>query len=480
MIRTTRSYMVPILTRRQFSSDNDSMNIVKTGILRFISVSSKFKKQVKELKKWNIDVKEHPMSDDIDNPLQHESTFFVGDFNQYPDVAHSNVAKFYKLYLRHLLPKHVWTTNEETKRLIGIDITSTVDYNPFPITFPKDKKSKKLKWKPKTEHKYRHLEDSYGDNMSLLTRNIKGNPQELLLWRDVHPDIKNISRIEQLISEYQPDKIILEYPAEGAGLKRYVSTYNKITSKLLKLRQHFVMDNNSFKVGNRWYWGKLRFTITNSFAIDQAIIISIQNNIPIVLSDYAELPNKLLIVGAQALDKFPQALWLAMNFPFNKFMKLSNRSTKLPINFEHLVSLRMRPHFVMQCSYRNDMMSLAINECVEPKLLYIGGASHIQDIIDRLNGIVEIRNPFKTIDERRVELKHLTPYYYSGESKINLDDKDIEIVKHHLDENAYELMCLTNEQLYEKLLERLKHIIPQEQLQQIQSDYRNEKSQHTK
>eukprot|EP01084_Bolivina_argentea_P124903 221349_1 len=322
MIRTSRSYMVPILTRRQFSSECDSMNIVKTGILRFINVSSKFNKPFKELKKWDINIKEHSMSDDVNNPLQYESEFLVGDFNQYPDIAHSNMAKFYKLYLKHLLPKHFWTTQEETKRVLDIDISSTVDYHPFPITFPKDKKSKKLKWKPKTEHKYRHLEDSYGDNMSLLTRNIKGNPQELLLWRDVHPDIKNISRIEQLISEYQPDKIILEYPAEGAGLKRYVSTYHKITSELVKLRQYFVMDSNSFKIGNRWYWRKLRFTITNSFAIDQAIIISIQNNIPIVLSDYAELPNKLLIVGAQALDKFPQALWLAMNFPFNKFMKL--------------------------------------------------------------------------------------------------------------------------------------------------------------
>lgn len=78
------------------------------------------------------------------------------------------------------------------------------------------------------------------------------------------------------------------------------------------------------------------------------------------------------------------------------------------------------------------MMSLAINESKEERVLFIAGEGHCYDIIDRLTGKVPITNPFKDVNEKTVLLKDLTPDWYQGDSKVEtglLSSDDIEKAK---------------------------------------------------
>ena len=119
----------------------------------------------------------------------------------------------------------------------------------------------------------------------------------------------------------------------------------------------------------------------------------------------------------------------------------------------HEITLKLWPHIMMVASYRNDMMALSINECTDERVLYIAGGLHCHDVIDRLCGNVEIRNPFKSITDRTVELKNMVPLYYSGDSKIDLSDKDVAIATDRLGENAVRLLGLRNEELNQELLQ---------------------------
>eukprot|EP01083_Nonionella_stella_P226536 804387_1 len=117
--------------------------------------------------------------------------------------------------------------------------------------------------------------------MPLLNRqnpNGTRTEQQLLIWRDIHSDIKTISKITDVINEYQPDTIILECPPEGTSLKLYISSWRK-------------------------------FGITNSYAFDTAVMMAINQKIPIVLSDYRGPTRSLLQSAAQALDMYCVIPW---------------------------------------------------------------------------------------------------------------------------------------------------------------------------
>ena len=120
-----------------------------------------------------------------------------------------------------------------------------------------------------------------------------------------------------------------------------------------------------------------------------------------------------------------------MKFPIDKLKKyMTQHHELLSTKFSRICAIRIQPHLYIVAGYRNDMMSIAINECIDAeRILFIGGEGHCYDIIDRLCGNVKISNPFKSVKDRRVILKNLTPEHYIGDSKIdvaNLTKTEIE------------------------------------------------------
>ena len=65
--------------------------------------------------------------------------------------------------------------------------------------------------------------------MPYLTR----TSQKLLLWRDKHADINAIPKMDRVIAEYKPTKIVLEMPMNGAHLERFTWRSRKFSSSLM-------------------------------------------------------------------------------------------------------------------------------------------------------------------------------------------------------------------------------------------------------
>ena len=461
---------------RHFSSYEHTMNIVRSGIMSLpvfdnICGHPSNRSAMEKLKYCGIGIKEETMlNSSKEGIISDDTTYFVGDFNQYPSSAHENIAKFTRDKMVTLQPISEWRCDKTVQQQLGIPVTSTIDYHPFPITFPskklgldqKNKKRKKSsassKWNVSDINNYKDLcmlRDSHGQNMPFLTRPLgKTSNQQLLIWRDVHPDIKTIPKIEKVIEIFEPNMIVLEYPSEGQGLDIYPSLQRKIISPMTRLRQNIVTQSRSTVVGTKWYW-KNKFwnlNVTDSFAIDRAIEIAIRNKIAISLSDYPSSTKYLLMAGAEALDLYPSTLWKLLEFPLKQCCNLLESQSKLSLDFLHSVVIKLIPHVAVSASYRNDMMALTINECIQDRILYIGGGLHAQDIIHRLCGKVEIRNPFKAISERTVELKRMVPLHYSGYSQIEWNDNDVLIATEKLGKKAVKQLTMNNQELNMELV----------------------------
>eukprot|EP01084_Bolivina_argentea_P318747 552855_1 len=456
------------IPRHCFSSRH-TLNVVKTGIMSTdlfnnICGHPSNKKSMDKLTKIGIKLKEDSVFDKSCNLLDDEHTCFVGGFHQYPEIAHKNMAKFVRQFMITLTPLSHWRCSKDSKQKLKIDITSTIDKYPFPISFPakkpvaKNKKtfSKKLsnKWMLSENEYYQDLTDSTGNNMPFLTRNLnKISSQQLLIWRDNHPDITVIPKIEKVFEVFKPNAIILEYPAGGEYLSQYITVKRKISSLFIRLRQSIVSDKRSTIIGSKWYFKNRLWNlkVTDSYAIDRAIEIAIKDKIGIILADYPENEKALFHIGSEILDFYSKMLWTMIEFPWTKCLDLVE-SKYVSIDFGKWTGLKVLPHFMMTASHRNDMMALAINECDKDKILFISGSFHSRDVIDRLCGNVEIRNPFKNITDRTVELKNLVPDYYTGDSKIQLSDNDITVATQILGANAVKLLSMNNEELDKELL----------------------------
>eukprot|EP01083_Nonionella_stella_P106614 307885_1 len=457
---------------RTFSS-KPKLTIIKKGILRYINVS----KLNRNLKQSLFDIEEKQMTDDMmKNPLAYDHNYFVGDFeNDMVEYANVNLSKFAKEHLSTSRARKGWTCPKQIQQEIGIPVTTTVDYHPFPFTFPPKKipsKKHKSTWSVDKSHQYCQLSDSMGVNMPFLTRknpNDTRTKQQLLIWRDIHPDIKNIFKIKDVISEYQPDTIIIEYPPEGTHLMSYISPIRKMLAWILNFRARFVKDEATCKIGKKLPWRK--FGLTTSYAVDAAIMLAINQKIPIVLSDYRGPTKNLLGSAAKALDGYCMIHWLLLGFPAKEMCEMTEKAL-LPEQLTLFTLLRLQPHFYVMVSHRNDMMSLAINENTERKILFMCGAGHSRYIMDRLCGNVQINNPFKDINEKRVLLKDFMAYNYVGD-KTALDASDIEFVTNTFGEEVARIMLLDNHQLNGELLQQVvsKCKIPENELNQLQKDY---------
>eukprot|EP01084_Bolivina_argentea_P043783 80631_1 len=246
-----------------------------------------------------------------------------------------------------------------------------------------------------------------------------------------------------------------------------------MASPLLKFRAQFVRDNyaNTCKIGEKLLWRK--FGVTGAYAVDRAIMLAIKENIDLLLADYRGATKNTLYSLANALDVYSTINWLMIGFPIQEVSKLIQRGGGLSDNLFRFCLLRLMPHFCVMSSYRNDMMSLAINENRKEKILFMTGAAHSKHIIDRLCGNVKITNPFKEINERRVLLKDPTAYNMVGDKVAELNNEDIEFMRGKFGEEVVRLMSLDNHELNEALLNKIQAIaeIPERELNQLRKDY---------
>lgn len=212
-----------------------TLNIVKTGILgqskAFDNIYDKLgKEKVKKLLQYNIGVKELNAEDNKKKSvLDDMDRFYVGGWDQYSSAAHSNIAKVSQALIT-LQSIDSWMCSRETKQTLGIPITSPIHYHPFKITFPSKSDRKKKRtggslWKRIPNDDYSDLRDSWGNNMPLLSRSLqKGHSQQLLLFRDTHPDMANIGRMERIVEEVHfpmisfadfLNSVVNEYPVQA-------------------------------------------------------------------------------------------------------------------------------------------------------------------------------------------------------------------------------------------------------------------------
>ena len=382
-----------MLIHKRFVS---TLRVVKTGLMgEFRAFDNVYKhlgkESAKNLLKYDMTIKEESIWDiDDDNVLDRMSTYFVGGMDTYPAGAHENIGKFSKHHLMTLQPITDWKCPRETKEMLGIGITSSIDSWPFPITFPpktkSDRKNSKKAtnlWQRVDNVQYGHLEDSWGNNMFLLTRSLlKGKSQQLLIYRDTHTDMKGIEYADKVISEFQPTKIVLEYTAEGVGLSSFASSKWKLASSILRLRQRFVDSSRSSSIGARRHWQWLLWV--KSFAISRAIEQCVEHEIPIALSDYNDGTRRLLTHAADALDVYSTVLWFILDFPMKKYKELVETAV-IPMKFINMITLKIMPHFTICASYRNDLMALTINEVFY--LLHIKGSREVLDFSDRFRSL---------------------------------------------------------------------------------------------
>lgn len=79
-----------------------TLRVVKTGLLGEFKAFDNVHKHLgkisaKKLKKYNLTIQEESIFDGPkDSVLDATSTYYVGDFNQYPKGAHDNMSKFAK------------------------------------------------------------------------------------------------------------------------------------------------------------------------------------------------------------------------------------------------------------------------------------------------------------------------------------------------------------------------------------------------
>ena len=466
------------LVRAQYLHfSNRTIHIIKNKLIKDENVLTKYgKKEFRILRQLGFEFNESPQVDTSNETheyeISHDVKYPAGYFpNQYPSIAHQNVSQFIK-NLQTNSSLENWQIDNKTKQNLNVSVSSIIDYYPFPVTYPKQKKDgtkKKSISFPKPWHKIEHkyalqmgynYQDSIDDKVPVLTRKISKNmDQTLVIYRDLHHNMSNVNKIEKLINEYKPNTIILELGADGCSIA--LKSFNKLRYKylispLLTFRQKLLRKSNESNVGKRWMnvIQRIFCVLPPSYSSMKAIDIAIKNDkqdgIKIICGDYPQRNIIPILAFAEAMDCYQTAFYEMMKFPIKKLKKYMGENHKLlSTSFSRICAVRMQPHLYIVAGYRNDIMSIAINECIDAeKILFIGGQGHCYDIIDRLCGNVNIANPFKSVKDGRVVLKDMTPDHYVGDSKINVDNltqEEIENGKKLLGDDIL-LMTVPNKQ----------------------------------
>ena len=454
------------LSHRRCSS-RSTINLIKSNLIKDENVLQKHsKKEFKILQQLGLKFKESTADNSKQNndngnefELDTSQSYPVGHFpNQYPSIAHSNISQFSKLFTSTNTSLEHWIIDHATKKTLNLPITSTLEYHPFSLTYPsqssnKTKTSSKT-WKLSSKSPHHFIDAIDDEKVPILTRKLdKKTTQALVLFRDLHQNMSNLKKMEAIINAYEPNKIILELPPDGGSVA--LKSFKKLRFKycvfpFIKHRQSMVLrKSNEAKVGGRWMKLIRKFLclLPPSYAQIMAVNMAISQNIPIVCADYSEKSMVGTLALAECLDLYQAALLKKMKFPVEKLKQLMLQSDHLlSTNFLRVCSVRLQPHLYVLSSYRNDLMSLAINECMEERLLFVGGEAHCYDIVDRLCGKVRIANPFKEVREQRVLLRDMTSGYngHSTVGVVDLVEEDIEIAKKVLGDDAL-LMMLPND-----------------------------------
>lgn len=448
---------------RYFSTDRSSINLIKSNLLKDDKVLEKHKKsEFKILSQLGLSFNECT-EDDVrtddksDFSMSTDTNFRVGHFpNQYPNIANANMAKFHQLFCTTNTALEHWIIDRQKLKSLALNIESTIDFHPFPLTNPSKQSNVKKSVKPwkLTPNENEKMIDSIDENILFLTRKLnKTQTQQLILYRDLHQNMSNMNKIEAMIKTFSPDKIILELSPDGGsiGLRSFTKfRFKYVVMPLLRMRQRMLRkhQSNECKVGERWLKmiRKLLCIVPPSYAQISAVNLAIENGIDIVCADYSERAMVGPLAFAESLDVYQNAILEKMKFPIKRLKQLMLSSDHLlGIKFLKLCAIRIQPHLQVVGSMRNDLMSLAVNECTEEKLLFILGESHCYDVMDRLTGKVKIQSPFKEVREQRVLLKTMTPAHFDGDCQVKLEDlteSDIQTAEDVLGKEAVALMTV--------------------------------------
>ena len=130
--------------------------------------------------------------------------------------------------------------------------------------------------------------------------------------------------------------------------------------------------------------------------------------ISITFADWCDAYSDVLMVFGEYLDMYQSAILHTCGINKEKIDALKTHYEKVEKNRRACESIVVRcmPHWVLVSGYRNELLSLAINECTEnERILAIYGGMHVWDIVDRLTGKVLITNPIKNVHESRDGMK---------------------------------------------------------------------------
>ena len=347
--RFVKQCPVPLLQYRHFS--DRPIHIIKSNLVKDKNVLEKLgKKEFKILKQLGFEFKESIEDDNnvssIDNDdyeyeISHDIKYPAGHFpNQYPSIAHQNICEFNKNLMTNSKLED-WQIDNKTAQKLGLSVSSTIDYYPFPLTYPviQQKKSPKSKSSsyPKPwqliERKYAlqlgyNFIDSIGDKVPILTRKInKTQDQTVVIYRDLHHNLSNLNKMETLMNSYKPDKIILELGPDGGSVA--FKSFNKLRCKylifpMLKFRAKLIIrKSQESNVGKRWMnmMQRLFCVLPPSYSSVMATHIAMDRKntdepIEIILGDYPQRNIVPMLAFAEAMDVYQTAFYKEMKLPY--------------------------------------------------------------------------------------------------------------------------------------------------------------------
>ena len=350
-----------------------------------------------------------------------KETYVFGHLNTYPKRANKNLSQFFnsmstKIGAQFSL-KSNWISNA-TNNDIGIDIKTTVDYYPFNRTFVQKKFWKREENNPYlNEFKDNKVYDVDGYDLPYLKR----NKQELIIFREEHSHLNNLRIMNRLLNIYKPTRIVLEIPPS--------IDLRKFEKAKLKGYTWFLRNTYGF-IGNKWmtsFLGRIFMRIgrifggvgAGSYGTTQAILYSLNNGISITLGDLPESLREPLSKFALYADEFNKIKQIIVSK--SEFYKKVWKGD-ISLDLQYYIGCLTHSHTQIFTEFRNDLISLCINESNDDRILLIVGGFHGNDVINKITK-ENNKNPFKTINKQYCILKW-NEYSTFNDNKYNILSKE--------------------------------------------------------
>eukprot|EP01083_Nonionella_stella_P028980 79876_1 len=424
-------------------------------------------------------------------PIWDESKLFqVGHTDQFKQFAPSNIFKLYDTFMHPTSDINQWTIPKSMKNELGLrNIKSITDFYPFINTFPDTKsipksshkkshsKHKMNNWKRVANAQYGHLMDTHGDNMPFLVR----DDQELLIWRDRHDAITNMHTVQKVLTEYNPDIIVLEATCDESTMKIYGKSSYNMYLKLVKNVFSRVIRSAPSNRQSQERLGRFMFRLADVLFVRQGeiqkgafvnhgiikhMMDQTQKQPLLVFGDLNLDICGVLMVFAEYLDTFQLPMLVQLLSELDDNMAYAN--PKNDVNFEDIYAKLstdldgyrvltdvlfelLSPHRSVVVNYRNQFLCLAINEAAvaqqdtfaenKCKVLTVMGDGHVNDVMYKLQNIKQAMvNPFKKITLREVLLKPDIPVVTTNSFDRNLNELEQEFVVKEFGHNLLQLL----------------------------------------